>query len=90
MISCVFTVGRLCARQYARASQARRQECSYQGNSIIIASTVSMAHSGESGKRNRRRFHGGGVKGSISGRTYTEVLAKGLGIQRVWDTCPSE
>ena len=50
-----------------------------------------MAHSGESGKGNQRRFHGGGAK-SISGRAYTEVLAKGLGIQetgggqteRVW------
>lgn len=56
----------------------------------IIASTVSMARYGESGKGNQTRFHGGDVKGSISGRTYTEVLAKGLGIQRVWDTCPSE
>ena len=34
VIFCVFIVGRLCARQYARASQVRRQECSYQGNSI--------------------------------------------------------
>ena len=41
-----------------------------------------MAHSGESGKGNQRRFHGGGAKGSISGRAYTEVLAKGLGYKR--------
>ena len=34
----------------------------------MIASKVSMANSGEAGKGDQRRLHGGGVRGSIPGR----------------------
>lgn len=76
------------------------------GKSVLTKGTVShnsfnskYGPPWESRKGNQRRFHGGGVKGSISGRPIlTEVLAKGLGIQeagggltgRVWSLVEGE
>lgn len=62
VIFCVFTVGQLCARQYARAFRPEPRVFLQKEQYHIIASTVSMARYGESGKGKQTRFHGGDVK----------------------------
>lgn len=96
---CVYCRPTMCQAVYQSISGQEARVFLQKEQCHIIASTVSMAHSGESGKGNQRRFHGGGVKGSISGRPILpEVLAKGLGIQeagggltgRVWSLVEGE